>query len=139
MQKASISEMYNLKTTGIPYSNSKYNLMVMDNIYRKINCLQQEAVTIVSAEITHKLHKGLNNIFRGIGCFDGTFWLQTKPESKPYQAPKGAYHTLQNPFKEELEWLQQQDIITALDVDKMVEWYNSSVLVPKPRGKVSYA
>ena len=35
-----------------------------------------------------------------------------------------------------LHWLQRMDIITPLDVDKMAEWCNSFVLVPKPHGKV---
>ena len=34
---------------------------------------------------------------------------------------------LQKPFKEELEWLQQQDIITSLGMDETVEFCNSFV------------
>ena len=34
-------------------------------------------------------------------------------------------YALQKSFKEELEGLQQQDIITPLDMDETVEWYNS--------------
>ena len=34
------------------------------------------------------------------------------------------------------DWLQQQDIIAQLGVNKMVEWCNSFLLVPKPNGKV---
>ena len=41
------------------------------------------------------------------------------------------------PLKEELEWLQQQDIITLLGIDETAEWCNSFVLMPKPNGKVS--
>ena len=39
-----------------------------------------------------------------IGCFDGTFSLQVKADSKPYQAPQ-RYVTfvLQKPFKEEVD------------------------------------
>ena len=44
--------------------------------------------------------------------------------------------TLQKPFKDELERLQQQDIIAPLGVDEMPEWCNSFVLVPKANGKV---
>ena len=39
-------------------------------------------------------------------------------------------------FKDEFEWLQQQDIITHLGMDETVEWCNSFVLVSKPTGKV---
>ena len=45
-------------------------------------------------------------------------------------------YALQKPFKEELEYLQGMDIITPLGVDKMAEWCNSFVLVPKANGKV---
>ena len=43
---------------------------------------------------------------------------------------------LQKPFKEELERLQQQDIITPLGIDETGEWCKSFVLIPKPNGKV---
>ena len=39
-------------------------------------------------------------------------------------------------FKEELEWLQQQQIRASLVIDESVEWFNSFVLVTKPNGKV---
>ena len=45
-------------------------------------------------------------------------------------------HALQKPFKEELKWLQELDIITPLEVDEMAEWCNSFVVVPKVNGKV---
>ena len=40
----------------------------------------------VSAEITQQLQKEFKDMFNGIGCIDGTFSLQIKPGSKPYQA-----------------------------------------------------
>ena len=84
-----------------------------------------------------KIHKTFGNVFNGIGCFKGTFSSQLKPKSKPYQVPpRHVAYVLQKPFKEELECLQKMDIITPLGVDKMAEWYNSFVLVPKANGKV---
>ena len=75
--------------------------------------------------------------FNGIGCFENTFPLQLKPNSKLYQVPpRCVAYVLQKPFKEELEHLQEMDIITPLGVDEMAEWYNSFVLVPKANGKV---
>ena len=69
--------------------------------------------------------------------FDGTFSLQVKPDSKPYQVSLvHVAYALQKPFKEELEKLQQQDIMTPLDIDEMVEWYNSFILILKPNGRV---
>ena len=49
----------------------------------------------------------LDNVFNGIGCLEGTFSLQPKPDSKPYQVPlRCVAYVLEKPFKEELEWLQ---------------------------------
>ena len=76
-------------------------------------------------------------MFNGIGCFEGTFSLQLKPNSKPYQVPpRCVAYALQKPFKDELEWLQKLDIITALGIDGTVERCNSFVLVPTANGKV---
>ena len=55
----------------------------------------------------------------------------------PYQAPpRCVVYGLQKPFKDELDWLQQMDIITSIGVDEMAECCNSFVLVPKANGKV---
>ena len=91
-----------------------------------------------SSTMTQRIHEIFGNIFNGIGCFKGTFSLQLKPDSKPYQVLTKAYvaYALQKPFKEELQHLQELNIIAPLGVDKMVEWCNSFVLVPKANSKV---
>ena len=87
--------------------------------------------------MTQKIHNTYGNVFNGIECFEGMFSLQLKPDSKPYQASlRCMAYALQKPFKEELKWLQELDIITPLGVDKMAEWCNSFVMVPKVNGKV---
>ena len=78
-----------------------------------------------------------DNVFNGIGCFEGTFSLQLKPDRKPYQAPpRHVAYALQKTLKDELDWLQKLDIITPLGIDETVEWCNSFVLVCKANGKV---
>ena len=90
-----------------------------------------------SSAMMQKIHETFGNILNGIGCFKGTFSLQLNPNSKPYQVPpRHVAYALQKLFKEELENLQEMDIITPLGVDKMPEWCNSFVLVPKANGKV---
>ena len=37
--------------------------------------------------MTQQIHNTFGNGFNGIGCFEGTFSLQLKPDSKPYQVP----------------------------------------------------
>ena len=89
-----------------------------------------------SSAMTQKIHETFD-IFNGIGYFEGTFSLQLKPDSRPYQAPpRHVAYVLQKPFKEELECLQGMGIIALLGVDEMAEWCNSLVLVPKANGKV---
>ena len=45
-------------------------------------------------------------------------------------------YALQKSFKEELQHLQQQGIIAPLGIDKIAEWCNNFILVPKLSGKV---
>ena len=40
-----------------------------------------------SSTMMQSIHMRFGDIFNGIGCFKGTFSLQLKPDSKPYQAP----------------------------------------------------
>ena len=90
-----------------------------------------------SIAMTQSIHMRFGNVFNGIGCFKGTFSLQLKPDSKPYQAPpRHVAYELQEPFKEELRQLQEMDIITPLGVDETSQWCNSFVLVSKANGKV---
>ena len=78
------------------------------------------------------------DVFSQLGCFDGTFSLQVKPDSKLNQKPlRHVAYALQNPFREELEQLQQQDIIAPLGMDETTEWCNGFALVPKPNDKAS--
>ena len=62
----------------------------------------------MSAEIMQQFQRDFENVFNGIGCFDGTFSLQLKLDSKPYQVPlRCVAYVLQEPFKEELKQLQE--------------------------------
>ena len=55
-------------------------------------------------ELIQQLQRDFEDIFYGIGCFDGTFLLQLKPDSKPYQVPlRCMAYTIQKPFQEELK------------------------------------
>ena len=57
-----------------------------------------------SNTMTQKIHNTFGNVFNNIGCFEGTFSLQLKPNSKAYQAPpRHVAYALQKLFKEELE------------------------------------
>ena len=115
--------------------------MVIDKGFNTINYFlpgpNQDNDKTVSAETTQQLQRDFKDVFTGIGCFDGMFSLQVKPDCKPYQVPPGhAAYALQKSFKEELECLQHEDIITPLGMDETVEWCNSYVLVPISNGKV---
>ena len=90
-----------------------------------------------SAEATQQIHIDFDDVFNGIGCFEGTFSLQLKPDSKPYQALlRCVAYTLQKLFQEEFKRLQKLDIIVSLGVDESAEKCNSFVLVPKANGMV---
>ena len=50
--------------------------------------------------------------------------------------PRRVVYALQEPIKEELERLKRKQQIVPIDIDKMSEWCNSIVLVPKANSKV---
>ena len=57
-----------------------------------------------SIEMTQIIQDKFGDVFNSIGCFEGTFSLQLKPDSRPYQdPPRCVAYALQKPFKEELE------------------------------------
>ena len=90
----------------------------------------------MSETITNRIHIEYNNLFFGIGCFQGTFSLQVTEGSHPYQVPrKRVAYTVQKPLKEEPEWLQKQQVIVPLGLDETSEWCIGFVLVPRANGR----
>ena len=86
------------------------------------------------------MHNEYMDVFTTIGFFKGTFSLKVKDNVKPYQVPSRCIaHTLQEPFREELKMLQDQQILAPLGVDETAEWYNSFVKVHEPNSTVPYA
>ena len=58
----------------------------------------------VSTEIIQQLQRDFEYVFNGIQCFDGTFSLQLKPDSKLNQVPpRHVAYALQKPLQEELK------------------------------------
>ena len=73
-----------------------------------------------SAKLIHQLLKEFEDVFAGIGCFCGTFSLKVKLDSKSYQVlPRCVTYALNKSFKEGLEQLQQQYIITTLGMGEI--------------------
>ena len=62
-------------------------------------------------------------------------YFSNQIESHYQVSPRHITYALHWPFKDELECLQQNDIISALGIDETTEWCNSSILVPKLNGK----
>ena len=85
-----------------------------------------------------KIHNEFSDNFTSIGCFKGTFKLQVREGSHPYQAlPRRVAYALQEQLWEELDRLQKHQIIVPLDTDETLEWCNIFILVPKVKSKVS--
>ena len=62
-----------------------------DNAYKVTNYFLSspnvEADKRKSVKLTQEVHNTFGDVFNGIGCFEGTFSLQLKPDSKLYQVP----------------------------------------------------
>ena len=75
--------------------------------------------------------------FGGNQCFEGTFRLQVKEGSWPYQVPPNSLeYVLQEPLRQELDWLHEQQRLVPLGVNNSLEWCNCFFLVPKANSKV---
>ena len=127
----------NIYTVGVSKQTANGQTQSKKSINYFYSSKNTEADKRESDVMTQKISNTYCNVFNGIGCFTGTFLLQLKPDSKPYQvAPRHMAYALQKLFKEELEWLQELDIIAPLGVDEMAEWCNSFMVVPKANGKM---
>ena len=97
---------------SISKSNNKAEQMVKSNSYKTEYFLSGPSYESDKKRITkttQKIHKDFEDVFNGIWCFNGTISLQIKPDSKPNQVPlRCMVYTLQKPFQEELERLQNR-------------------------------
>ena len=74
---------------SISKSNNKTGPMFKSNSYKTIEYflsgLSYESDKKGSAETTQQIHKGFEDVFNVMGCFDCTSSFQLKPDSKPHQ------------------------------------------------------
>ena len=87
MAKESCTNMdKNLKVTNnVNGSSSNTSINTLTNYF--LSSPDIEVDKTKSIELMQKIHNVFDNVFNGIGCFKGTFSLQLKPDSKPYQVP----------------------------------------------------
>ena len=140
-QEIDASGEYYTNTDSVSRFEKKDKLTVTDNDNNNIKYFlpssNSDSDKRMITKITEWLQKEFQDGFNCMGCFNDTFSLQVKPDSKLHQVPPRCMaYALQWPFKEELEHLQQQDIVTSLGIDETAEWCNSFILVPKLKGKV---
>ena len=87
---------------------------------------------MTNAKSTQKFNIKYNDMFTGIRYFRCIFSVQVKAGMKPCEVPyRCMKYTLQEPFKNELERLKEQQIIAPLKVEKTAEQCNSFVILPK--------
>ena len=92
------------------------------------SCDNKEADRRVSEIITNRIHNEFNDLFSGKGCFESKFSLPVREGNSLYQAPpRNVVSALQKPLKEEMVWLQKQQMIVLLSVEETLEWCNSFV------------
>ena len=98
------AEKYCTNTDSISKYSNKSKPMVESRLSETINYFlsgpSYDSDKKRSTEITQQLHKDFDEVFNGIGCFDGTFSLQLKLDSKPYQGLHDVWHMhVKNPSR----------------------------------------
>ena len=97
------------KTSMADYLNSRKSKTNMSEHFISSN--NKETDKRASEAITNRIHNTFNIVFSGIGCFEGMFSLKVKDGSHQYQAsPRRVACALQKAVKEQLQWLQEQQI-----------------------------
>lgn len=82
-----------------------------------------------------KLTSDYEDVFKGLGKFEGQYHIELNPDVKPIiHPPRKIPFSLQLRLQETLRKLEAEDIIAA--VDKQTEWVNSIVLVEKKNGSL---
>ena len=88
-QETNRSEKCFTNTDSILKSNNKDKTMVNNQLSNTVDYfppgLIDESDKRKSVEITKQLQRDFEDVFKGIGCFDDTFLLQLKLDSKPHQ------------------------------------------------------
>ena len=98
--KGTYMDMDSKTTQGANGQNSQNNANKSINYF--FSSSNVDADKGKSSDMTQKIHNMFGDVFNGIGCFKGTFSLQLKPDSKPYQMPpRHVAYVLQKPIKEE--------------------------------------
>ena len=91
MQKTNRTEKSYTNTDNISKSDNTDKPMVNNKLSNTIYCFFSgpscDSDKKGSDEITQQLQRNFEDVFNGIGCFDGTFSLQIKPDRKPYLVP----------------------------------------------------
>ena len=81
-------------TNGHSHPGNKH---ISINYFHSLNNVDADKRSSIA--MTQKRQTRFGNVFNGIGCFEGTFSLQLKPDSKPYQAPpRHMAYVLWEPF-----------------------------------------
>ena len=100
-------------TNNVNQSASNTNTNTLTNYFLSAPSIEIDKRK--STELTQKINNVFDNVFNGIWCFEDTFSLQLKPDSRHYQVPpRCVAYALQKLFKDELDRLQTLDIITLL-------------------------
>ena len=91
MQETDRTEKCYTKTDSISKSDNTDKPMVDNKLPNTTDYFLpgtiHDSAKRASGKITQQLQRDFEDVFHGIGCFDGPFLLQLKPHSKPYQEP----------------------------------------------------
>ena len=84
--------------------DNKTKPIVEKKIPQKQQSISFQVLTMkATRKATQQIHKDFDDVFNGMQCFEGTFSLQLKPDSKSYQVPpRWVAYTFQKPFQEEV-------------------------------------
>ena len=115
---------------GLP-SCRNLELITFNTPVHEVSISRPRGDTAAKAAILSKYE----DVFKGIGCFEGEYNIQVDPSVLPVvHPPRRVPEALETPLKEEIDSLVRQDILSK--VDRPTDWVNSCVCVTKPNGRI---
>ena len=90
-----------------------------------------------SQEFKNQIKEKYPELFKGIGLVKGEINIKLEDGAVPHIEPvRRVPHAMQEPLKNDLDKLVNEEILNKVDISEPIEWLNSFLCVKKPNGKL---
>ena len=101
------------------------------------SCEQLGLVQRISTIGSKSILDEFPEVFQGLGCLPGKYHISIDPSVQPVvHPPRRIPHSKRDPFKKELDRMENVGIIEKVPLNEPADWVSSLVCVDKPDGSI---